>query len=175
MTLLLATLYVLATIDATTSGYAAAAGRNALIRKGPHYRTALWRGFVLGQIAAAISLSLILAALQMAPDPAAFRADLVRVWVRMLQIYVPFAVVILTAFAFRLVPSVDVRCMTSTLVFGPLSGIRPLVGIAGLVWGVSAAPRPAIIAGGTVILLLWLSLESILGFPYRSRVGAPSS
>lgn len=169
MTLLLATLYLLATIDSLASGYAAAAGRIALIRKGPHYRAALWRGFVLGQIAAAISLSLVLAAVSAAPDPATFRADLVRVWIRMLQIYLPFAVVILTAFAFRLVPSVDVRCMTSTLVFGPLSGIRPLVGIAGLVWGVLAAPRPAIVAGGAAILLLWLSLEWILGHSYRPK------
>jgi hypothetical protein len=169
VTLLLATLYVLATIDSLASGYAAAAGRSALIRKGPHYRTAVWRGFVLGQIASAISLSLVLAALSIAPDPAALRADLVRVWIRMLQIYLPFAVVILSAFAFRLIPSVDVRCMTSTLVFGPLSGIRPLVGIAGLVWGLLAAPRPLIVAGGSAILLMWLALEWVLGHSYRPK------
>jgi hypothetical protein len=169
MTLLLATLYGLATIDSLASGYAAAAGRNALIRKGPHYRSAIWRGFVLGQIAAAVSLSLVLAAVTASPDPAAFRADLVRVWIRMLQIYVPFAVVILTAFAFRLIPSVDVRCMTSTLVFGPLSGIRPAVGVVGLVWGLLAAPRPVIVAGGAAVLLLWLSLEWVLGHSYRPK------
>jgi hypothetical protein len=169
VTILLATLYVLATIDSIASGYAAAAGRSALIRKGPHYRSAMWRGFVLGQIAAAVSLSLILAAMQAAPDPAPFRADLIRVWIRMLQVYVPFAVVILGAFAFRLIPSVDVRCMTSTLVFGPLSGIRPLVGIAGFAWGVLAAPRPAIVAGGAAILLLWLALEWVLGFSHRPK------
>jgi len=169
VSLLLATLYVLATIDSLTSGYAAAAGRSALIRKGPYYRAALWRGFVLGQIAAAISLSLVLAALSLTPDPAAVRADLVRVWIRMLQIYLPFAVLILSAFAFRLIPSVDVRCMTSTLVFGPLSGIRPLVGIAGLLWGFVAAPRPLIVAGGTAILLMWLSIEWVLGHSYRPK------
>jgi hypothetical protein len=169
MTLLLVTLYLLATIDATMSGYSAAAGRSALIRKGPHYRASLGRGFVLGQIAAAVSLSLVLAAVQASPDPRAFRADLVRVWMRMLQVYLPFALTILAAFAFRLIPSVDVRCMTSTLVFGPLSGVRPLVAIAGLVWGVAAVPRPEIIAGGTAILILWLSLEWVLGFSYRTK------
>ena len=169
MTVLIATLYVLATIDATASGYSAAAGRSALIRKGPHYLKSMLRGFVLGQIAAAISLSLILAVMKAAPDPDAFRADLARVWVRMLQIYLPFAAMILTALAFRLIPSVDVRCLTSTLVFGPLAGIRPLVGIAGLAWGLWAAPRPEILAGGTVILILWLSLEGFLGLSYRPK------
>lgn len=169
MTLLIATLYLLATIDATLSGYAAAAGRSALIRKGPHYRHAMLRGFVLGQIAAAVSLSLVVAVLDAATDRAAFRADLIRVWTRMLQVYLPFALTILTAFGFRLIPSVDVRCLTSTLVFGPLAGIRPLVGIVGFVWGVLAAPRPEIVAGGGAILVLWLSLEAVLGFSYRPK------
>lgn len=169
MTALLATLYLLATIDSIAAGYSAGAGRSALIRKGPHYRTSMLRGFLLGQIAAAISLSLVFAVLNAAPDRAAFRADLARVWARMLQVYLPFAAMILTAFAFRLIPSVDVRCLTSTLIFGPLSGIRPLVGIAGLVWGLLAAPRPAIAAGGTALLILWLSLEGLLGFSYRPK------
>ena len=78
MTILLATLYLLASIDATASGYSAAAGRSALIRKGPHYRKSMMRGFVLGQIAAAISLTLVLSAMKAAPDPAGFRADLIR-------------------------------------------------------------------------------------------------
>ena len=169
MTLLLATLYLLATIDATVAGYSAAAGRSALIHKGPHYRSSMLRGFLLGQIAAAISLSLVFAVMNGAPDRAAFRADLVRVWARMLQIYLPFASMILTALAFRLIPSVDVRCLTSTLVFGPLAGIRPLVGIAGLVWGLLAAPRPEIVTGGVALLILWLSLERVLGFSYRPK------
>jgi hypothetical protein len=169
MTVLIATLYLLATIDATLSGYSAAAGRSALIRKGPHYRKAMLRGFVLGQIAAAVSLSLVVAVMNVVPDRTAFRADLALVWMRMLHVYLPFALTILTAFAFRAIPSVDVRCLTSTLVFGPLAGIRPLVGMAGLVWGILAAPRPEIVAGGSAILLLWLSLEGFLGFSYRPK------
>lgn len=169
MTLLLATLYVLATIDSIAAGYSAAAGRSALILKRPHYQKAMLRGFLLGQIAAAITLSLVFAFMNAAPDRAAFRADLVRVWARMLQVYLPFALVILTALAFRLIPSVDVRCLTSTLVFGPLAGIRPLVGIVGLVWGLLAAPRPEIVAGGASLLIFWLSLEGLLGYSYRPK------
>ncbi|MBI3854115.1 MAG: hypothetical protein HY293_00325 [Planctomycetes bacterium] len=169
MTLLLGTLYVLAVVDATVSGYSAAAGRSALIRKGPHYLKSMARGFVLGQIAAALSLSLVLLALRAAPDPSAFRADLARVWVRMLQVYLPYAGLIFSALAFRLIPSVDIRCLTSTLVFGPLAGIRPLVGVAGLIWGVLAAPRFEIVAGGAGILALWLSLEGILGAFQRPK------
>jgi hypothetical protein len=172
MTLLLVTLYVLASIDATVSGYSAAAARSALINKGPHYRKAMARGFVLGQIAAAVSLSVVYVALKTSSHPEALRADAERAWTRMLQVYIPFALMILTAFGFRLLPSVDLRCLTSTLVFGPLAGIRPLVGIAGLVWGVWPAPRAEIVAGGASILALWLSLEQILGVFYRPRAAA---
>ena len=169
MTTLLFTLYLLATIDATVSGYSAAAGRSALIRKGPYYRKAMTRGYVAGQIAAALSFTLVLLALRTSSDPDALRAELGRVWVRMLQIYLPFALLILAAFGFRLVPSVDVRCLTSTLVFGPLAGIRPLVGIAGLAWGVWAVPRPEIVVGGAAILTTWLSIEWILGGFYTPK------
>ena len=72
-------------------------------------------------------------------------------------------------FACRALPSVDLRSLTSTLVFGPLAGIRPFVAVAGLIWGVWAAPRVEIAAGGAAILALWLSLEGMLGYFYRSR------
>lgn len=169
MTILIVTLYLLATIDSIASGYSAAAGRSALIRKRSHYLRAMGRGFLFGQAAAMISLTLVLAAIRFSPAPEALRADLVRVWARMLQVYLPFASLILLAFAVRLLPSVDVRCLTSTLVFGPLAGIRPLVGVAGLAWGLLAAPRPEIAAGGLSILALFLSLEAVLGQAFRPR------
>ncbi len=168
MILLLATLYVLASIDAAASGYAAAAGRSALIRKGPHYRRAMLRGFFAGQVTAAVSLTLILTIVRLSPDPSALRSDIARVALRMLQVYLPFATILAGAFALRTLPSVDIRSLTSTLVFGPLAGIRPLVGVGGLLWGVWAAPRVEIVVGGAVLLALWLSLERALGYFYRA-------
>lgn len=162
MTLLLTTLYTLAIVDASVSGYSAAAGRNALIRKRVYFGNAMARGFLLGQFAAAVSLSVVLLTLHLSPHAADLRADLARVVLRMLQVYLPYAALILGAFGFRALPSVDVRCLTSTLVFGPLAALRPWIGLAGLAWGVAAAPRIEFLAGGTLILALWLSLERIL-------------
>lgn len=169
MTLIFGTLYLLASVDAALSGYAAAAGRNALIEKGAYYKKAMLRGFVLGQIAAALGLSAVLLVLNGSSHPASLRADLHRLGIGILQVYLPFTAVLLAAFAVRSFPSAEVRSFTSGLAYGPLAGLRPLVGVAGLAWGLASAPRPEFAAGGALILAAWLSFERILGFAYRVR------
>ena len=77
-------------------------------------------------------------------------------------VYVPFALIIVLAFLVRSIRSVDIRSITSTLIFGPFTLIRPLVAIAGLLYGVLAAPRPATIVLGALVLTMMLSLEKTL-------------
>ena len=156
-------LYLLASIDSALLGYSAAAGRNALIRKRAYYRKAILRGWLLGQAAiltAGVAIASVLAA---SPERAILWNDFQGMGARMLWIYLPFAGLILAAFAFRAIPNVDVRCMTSTLIFGPLTFLRPIVGASGLAIGMAVAPRIEIIAGGTLVLGLMLSLEYVLG------------
>jgi hypothetical protein len=85
---------------------------------------------------------------------------------RMLLVYVPYAVIILFAFIVRSIPSVDIRSITSTLVFGPFTLIRPAVAVAGVVYGVLAAPRLEIIVVAATILIMMLGLERALSL-YR--------
>jgi hypothetical protein len=163
-------LWALATLDSAFCGYRAAAGQSALIDKRAYYRRALRRGAIAGQGAVAIAGAAIAVALAMAAEPRALWSDLLAVGGRLLQVYLPYAGVLLLAFAVRTAPSVDVRSLTSTLVFGPLTFVRPLVVVAGLVWGVAAAPRPALVAIGTLVGVMMLSLETFLGRP-RSAPG----
>jgi hypothetical protein len=164
-----ALLYLLASVDATLLGYSAASGRNALIRKGAYYRRAMGWGWLLGQGAILISGALGAAILAHSADRDALWSDVQRTGTRMLWVYLPFALVIATAFAFRAIPHVDIRSMTSTIIFGPLTFVRPLVGAAGLAFGIAAAPRAEIIGMGTLVLAMMLSLEYVLGGLFRRR------
>src|SRR5713226_4618026 len=136
-------LWFLATLDAAFTGYREAAGRSALIDKQRYYREAMFRGALFGQIAVVIAAAVIVILLLITPDKRSLIGDFERVGARMLFVYLPYAGIVLIAFAIRLVPSVDVRSITSTLIFGPFTLVRPLVAIVGVVLGILAAPRLA--------------------------------
>jgi hypothetical protein len=170
-------LWILATVDASFVGYREAAGRNALIDKTRYFRRALFRGALYGQLAVIFVATVAVAMISLTSEPNQLIADFERVGRRMLTIYVPYAVIILIAFLLRAIRSVDIRSITSTLVFGPFSLIRPLVAVAGIMWGLWGAPRAATIVLGLLVLILMLSLERIMtwirtGY-FRSRSRQP--
>jgi hypothetical protein len=156
-------LYVLATLDAAFCGYRAAAGRSALVDKRAYYRRALARGILAGQLAVLIAGSAIAAAWVSASDRAVLWVGLIHAGARMLAVYVPYAALLLAAFAVRAVPSVDVRSLTSTLVFGPFTLLRPFVVTVGLVYALVDSPPPVLYAIGALVAVMMLSLEGLLG------------
>jgi hypothetical protein len=60
------------------------------------------------------------------------------------------------------VPSVDIRSATSVMMLGPLTSIRPLVMIAGVLYGISASALWETRVLGIFILALMLGLEFVL-------------
>jgi len=160
-------LLLLAVVDSTFCGYRAAAGRSALIDKRRHYGRAMRRGAAWGFGAVLLAGLAIFLALAASSDPDALRQDLKRAGDRMLQVYMPYAVVLGLAFFARAWPSVDVRSLTSTLVFGPLTLLRVPVLVAGIVWGVMSAPRPVVVALAAFVLTMMLGMERALGRHYR--------
>ena len=158
MTILL--LWLLATVDSTFIGYRDAAGRNALIDKRGYFRRAMLRGAVAGQIAVAIVGLAAVGMLATTPQPARLFAAFEQAATRMLIVYVPYALILTITFFIRAIPSVDIRSITSVLVFGPFTLIRPLVVLAGAIWGLLAAPIPR------VGLLLGLIVSLMLGMEY---------
>ena len=157
-------LWLLATLDAGFTGYREAAGRNALLDKRDYYRRAMIRGALFGQLAVLISGVLMLVAVWLSGEPHALIQDFHNFGARMLVVYVPYAVLILLAFALRAIPSVDLRSITSTVVFGPFTLIRPLVAAAGIAYGILARPRWVTAAIGLFVLLLMLSLGRIISW-----------
>jgi hypothetical protein len=162
-------LWLLATLDAGFAGYREAAGRNALIDKRSYYRRAMVRGALFGQVAVAIAAAVILLMLLLGSDKQLLLAGFERAGERMLMIYLPYAAFILVAFLFRTIPSVDIRSITSTVIFGPFTLIRPLVAVTGVVYGVLAAPRIETIVLGVVVLTMMLSIEGTLSLFRRVR------
>ena len=161
-------LWLLATVDSAFIGYREAAGRNALIEKSAYYRRALIRGALFGQVAVLIVGVTTAAALASSSNAGLLISRIEVVGARMLMVYVPYALIIFITFLIRALPSVDIRSITSVLIFGPFTFIRPLVVIAGDVWGVIAAPSVITIALTVLIVTLMLGLETALSV-LRSR------
>jgi hypothetical protein len=163
-------LWLLATLDAAFAGYRDAAGRNALIRKRRYYRHAMLRGAIVGQLAVGGAALIIGLSLVMSADWRALLQDYEAAGARMLTIYLPYAFVMLLTFLVRWIPSVDLRSITSTVIFGPFTLIRPLIAVVGMGYAVFAAPRMVVVAVGIIVLMMMLSLEAALSYFRRSQV-----
>ena len=155
-------LYLLAVCDSAFCGYRAAAGRNALIFKRDYYAGAMRRGVLWGHGAVAIAglgggVLLVLAS---------SRTELLGIFAEagrhLLQVYLAYAGVIWLAFAFRAIPSVDIRSLTSTLIFGSFTLLRPLVVLAGAAWALFNVPRLEVTIMAAVVLPMMLSVEWFL-------------
>lgn len=155
-------LWLLATVDSAFIGYRDAAGRNALIEKRAYYRRAMLRGAVMGQVAVAIVGLVAGGMLATSPQPAKLFENFEQAATRMLMVYVPYAVILTITFFIRAIPSVDIRSITSVLVFGPFTLIRPLVVLAGAIWGLLAAPTSRVLLLMVLIVSLMLGMEYVL-------------
>ncbi len=135
-------LWLLATVDSAFIGYREAAGRNALIEKKTYYRGALIRGALCGQLAVLIVGVITAIVLAGSDNARELFGKLELIGARMLLVYIPYALIILFTLSIRALPSVDIRSITSTVIFGPFTLIRPLVVLLGAVWEFS--PRRAL-------------------------------
>ena len=77
----------------------------------------------------------------------------------MATVYSIYAVVVMSTFLIRAWPSVDVRSITSTVGFGPLTLIRPVVIVLGVAYAAFSKPE-------TPILLVAVALGLIM-IPFR--------
>lgn len=156
-------LWLLATLDSALIGYREAAGRNALIEKKAYYRHALIRGALFGQLAVLIVGAITAVALLTSDNTHELFGKLELIGTRMLLVYIPYALIILITLSIRAFPWVDIRSITSTVILGPFTLIRPLVVLLGAVWGILAAPSAITIVLVVLIVCLMLGLEWALG------------
>jgi hypothetical protein len=158
----LAVLYVLATLDGMMCGYRAAAGRSALIDKRAYYRKAMQRGVLWAQVASLVAAAALAVIWKVSPDRSGLLTDLQHAAHRMLWVFVPYAAIVVGALLVRLVPSTDIRSATSVMIFGPMTGLRPFVTVAGVLYGILPAKHWETIALGALVLALMMSVEPLL-------------
>lgn len=157
-------LYILALLDGLLCGLRSSMGRCPLIRKGSHYTRALVRGVIGAQIISTLALIALAATAALSSRRAALRGDLEEAAGRMLWVFVPYAALVIFNLALRLIPSVDVRSLTSVVMLGPLTAIRPLVMTAGVLYGIFASRMIETWVLGLFVLVLMLSLEFALNW-----------
>src|SRR5260370_12766097 len=124
-------LYALATVDGALVGYRVASGRSAMGDKGSYYWRSILRGALLVQPAIGVAVFVAVLLLLVAADSGRLTLELVGMCQRMLQVYVPYAVVVLVMLALRAVPSADLSVAQSLTVLGPATALRPYVMRAG--------------------------------------------
>jgi hypothetical protein len=90
------------------------------------------------------------------------RADLEAAARRVLWIFVPYAIAAVGSLMLRVIPSTDLRSATSVLALGPLSAIRSLVMIVGVVYGVAPSRLVETKLSAAFVLPLMLALEIVL-------------
>jgi hypothetical protein len=160
VTLLL--LYFLALLDGFLCGLRTSMGRCPLIRKRSYYTRALLRGIAGAQVVSVLALAALLLTSTFSGRRDALRADLESTAGHMLLVFLPYAALVLFNLALRLIPSTDIRSATSVLMLGPLTAIRPLVMIAGVLSAISGSALLETRFLGLFILALMLSLEFVL-------------
>jgi hypothetical protein len=169
--LTLLALYLLALLDGLLCGLRASMGRCAVIRKRGYYRRAALQGMAGAQIISTLALVALLLVASTSSHRADVREDLEVAARRMLWVFLPYAILVLSNLALRLVPSNDIRSATSVFMLGPLTAIRPVVMIVGMFYGIYSSRLVETRLLGVFVLVLMLSLEFALNLRADRRQG----
>ena len=162
MIALVIVMYLLVLLDTSFSGVCAASGRNALIRKRAYYLRSMWHGALWGQAAILMGLFILLVAVQCSGDEQRAIEEVQEVGWRMATAYSIYAAIVMTTFLVRVYPSVDIRSITSTVGFGPLTLIRPAVIVLGIFYATLARPGAFILLAAIAIGLMMIPFRVFL-------------
>jgi hypothetical protein len=155
-------LHLLAFRDGLLCGLRTSMGRCAFIRKRGYYLRAALRGIAGAQVASLLALATLLLVRLFSPHREALHTDLQFAAGRMLWIFLPYAALVLFNLALRAVPSTDIRSATSVFTLGPLTAIRPVVMIVGVLYGIFESKLLETRLLGRFVLALMLFLEFAL-------------
>jgi hypothetical protein len=137
----LGVLLALVLLDAALSGFRAAAGRSARIDKRRYYARAMLVGILAGAVLAAIVAGIAVQLGTWTSAPLAYWLNVSLVVARLVSFFTPVAATVLVLLGVRRIGSVDARSLASTLFFGPVTLLRPVVVAAGCAWAVTAGVR----------------------------------
>lgn len=156
--LLCALVVVLVLLDGGFAGYRARAGRYARIRRLPHDLRAVRRGLLVALATAALAGlgALALSAVSVGADGPRLDAAGREAALRILFVAGGYATLVVLAFAPYLTGSADLRSLTTVVLFGPFTLLRPVVVIgasAFAAWGQPGNLALAVALGGALTLL----------------------
>lgn len=155
-------LYILANLDTMFSGICAASGRDGRIHKKRYYLKSMILGIAWGQVACLLGMLILGVVAMTSPDRQTTLQEMVAVGNRMTIVYFIYAIIIFLTFAVRAIPSVDVRSITSTVFFGPLTMLRPAVIVIGIGWGLALQPQVAVTIAAVFIALIMVPFRIFL-------------
>ena len=159
----------LAVFDVLLSGTRAAAGRDGRIAKPPYYRTAAWRALAAGGLVVAGNAALVAVLVATAAEPATAWAAMEQAGVRCVEVFGVFATVTLIAILFWFAPVRELRIVPTLVVLGPLTLIRPLVVVGGLLYAVAGSASWRVWLAGVAAGASMIGIEHVLGRRYRRR------
>jgi hypothetical protein len=159
----------LALFDVMLSGIRAAAGRDGRIAKPPYYRAAVRRSLSGGALVVTANAALAGALSATAPDPAAAWRDLLDAGVRCVEVFGTFATLTLIAILFWLAPVRELRIVPTLVVLGPLTLLRPLVIVGGLLFAVGGSSSWRVWLAATAAGVSMIGVERVLGRGYVDR------
>lgn len=170
----------LALLDATLSGFRAAAGTDGRIEKSAFYRRAMVRGFERG-VVLCIALGALTLAVAARPGGGAVYADLVAIGARMLPVFAVFGLLVGVALAVYASSRHEVRTLATVAILGPFTLARPAVIALAALLGIRGA-RSTLAAAGTLLscaLLLLLERSLLRSFAREAetarRLGAAAA
>lgn len=151
-------LYGLAVLDCSFASYRCAGGKNAAINKQKYYAAALLKGAICSNFAVGAAAVLIAISTNMQPERLLLFAEAGRY---ALDVYIPYAAIVLASLALRAIPEADVRAVMQTVVLGPFTFIRPAIAFIGLSYAVWNIQDAAVMLVGAPILFMMLSVERL--------------
>ncbi len=154
-------LCLMALVDGALAGFRAWAGRDGrVVKRNARLKSAV-RG-ATGAFAALILIATILIALLLASSVA--YEELVAAGNRMILVYAPFCLLVSLGFLGYFSASLEWQALSTVLVLGPATFVRPLVIVGGVVaasWGTSGWTVVAASVSAVLIMVVELVLNRI--------------
>jgi hypothetical protein len=154
------TLLILAVLDGSFAGFRASVGRTGLINhRRSDYRAAC-RGAVLVCVLLAPAIADVCADVIVHP---AHLEQYTRAGEAMLEVYGPYALLVLIALACYAALNWRLKYLASALILGPFTLIRPVIAILGAALGLALSTDTAVVAAVGLSVIAVLAVEPLAG------------
>lgn len=151
----------MALLDASLAGFRSVAGRDAHIDKRALFHRWIVRGAAVGAGGLVVIALLLGALLARSGDRAVLYGDMLDAGHRMLAVFVPYTLIVLAALVAYAVPNLEIRCLATAVVLGPLTMARAAVLLVGALAAAWTAPPEVQVAAFAVVAVVLL-VEAIL-------------